>query len=272
MDVFVINLDRSPDRWQDLRRRASAAGFHPIRFRATDGHALPPAEIARLRALQSGRYPALAAAELGCLLSHRALWQAHLTSARDWALILEDDAHFAGLAPLLTDSDWIPADADIVKCEAFPEKARLGPTCETTCATTRAGVTLARLKGRYHGTAGYFLSRRGAAKLLALSQTRIEAVDRLVFDLALRGRDRCRIYQTNPAPVIQDMFLRSAERRGFASTLESERTPKPASRRWQRLRRSLDLRRLAPILCRLTSRDRIKRVRYRADPTETRNT
>lgn len=268
MDVFVISLDRSTDRWTDLARRASAAGFHPIRFPATDGHALPPAEIARLRALQSGRYPALSPAELGCLLSHRALWQAHLDCPRAWALILEDDAHFSGLAPLLADPDWIPPDADIVKCEAFPERARLGPRR----ASPRARATLARLKGRYHGTAGYFLSRRGAAKLLALCQTRIEAVDRLVFDIALRGPDRCTIYQTDPAPVIQDTFLRSAERRGFASTLESERTPKQASRRFQRLRRALDLRRLAPLLCRLTSRDRIRRVRYGADPTEARNT
>lgn len=269
MDVFVINLDRSPERWHDLSTRAKAAGFQPVRFAAIDGQDLPAADLARLRALQSGSYPALGARELGCFLSHHALWQAHLASGKNWVLILEDDVHFSGLAPLLDHTHWLPEDADLVKCEAFPEKARLGPPRDAvpTDAAPR-GMALARLRGRYHGTGGYFLSRRGAAKLLALATSRVEAVDRLIFDIALRGQ-ACVIYQTIPAPVIQDAFLRGPGKRGYASTLDAERTPQPVpsptSPRWQRLRQKPDLRRLAPLLCRLTSRDRIMRVRYHGD-------
>lgn len=269
MDVFVINLDRSTERWHDLSTRAKAAGFQPVRFAAIDGQDLPAADLARLRALQSGSYPVLSAGELGCFLSHRALWQAHLASGKDWALILEDDVHFSGLAPLLDHARWLPEDADLVKCEAFPEKARLGPPRDAALTDAAPkGIALVRLRGRYHGTGGYFLSRRGAAKLLALAERRVEAVDRLIFDIALRGQ-ACVIYQTIPAPVIQDAFLRGPGKRGYASTLDAERTLRPAPAavrpRWQRLRQKLDLRRLAPLLCRLTSRDRITRVRYQGE-------
>lgn len=267
MDVFVINLDRSADRWTDLSTRANAAGFQPVRFPAIDGQTLPQAEIARLNSLQTGTRPLLGAGEIGCFLSHRALWQRLLDRPADWMLVLEDDVHFHNLAPLLADSSWLPADADFVKCETLRRKVRLGPL-----RGGAAGIRLARLQSQHLGTGGYFLSRRGAENLLGQSQTLCEAVDQFMFNEDIAGPRRFTIYQTIPALVVQDIHLSGARKRNFASTLDADRLLRPSkslptlAKLWRESKRLVDLRPLfAPLICRLTSKDRIRRVPFGGD-------
>lgn len=268
MDVFVISLDRSLDRWKDLEKRAKSAGFNPIRFPAVDGTQLPASEIARLTALQTGSLPRLGPGEVACFLSHRALWQQFLKGTDDWVLILEDDVHFHRLTPLIQDTGWIPPDAEIVKCETYRRQARLGPTA----SITPNGIRLARLQSKHLGTAGYILSRSGAEKLVDLTEGLCEAVDQILFDPDIAGPGRFVIYQLDPAPVIQDVLLRSAAKRNFASTLSAERGGRPnkklspAAKFWREFKRLFEFRRhFAPLVCRLTSRDRIIRVTYCGD-------
>jgi glycosyl transferase family 25 len=182
-------------------------------------------------------------------------------------LVLEDDVHFHGLAPLLADTGWMPADADIIKCETLRRKVRLGPLQDGVAATR-----LARLRSRHLGTGGYFVSRRGAAKLLRQSETLCEAVDQFMFNDDIAGQGRFVIYQTMPAPVVQDANLRAAHRRNYASTLDAERGARPSkslsplAKLWREAKRLADLRPLlAPLVCRLTSKDRIIRIPFGGD-------
>ncbi len=101
--TYVINLDRSPERWAHAQRVTTLAGFaNVIRFPGVDGASLGEAGVAALQRsglLATG--PSLFDArfrdgEMGCALSH-----AHVLRdiiARGWrtALILEDDVQLAG--------------------------------------------------------------------------------------------------------------------------------------------------------------------------------
>src|ERR1700722_12989266 len=91
--VFVINLETSAD-----RRTAMAARLDPLQinysfFKATDGRALKieavPAYAQTRRRLFFGHD--LTPGEIGCLLSHRAVYQHIVDNDIERAIILEDD-------------------------------------------------------------------------------------------------------------------------------------------------------------------------------------
>lgn len=101
--TYVINLDRSPDRWahaQEVCRRAGLTNV--IRFRGVDGRQLTDDAVTDLQKrglLATGDWAFDAACktgELGCALSHATLIEEIVTRGWRNALILEDDVDLAG--------------------------------------------------------------------------------------------------------------------------------------------------------------------------------
>lgn len=94
--AWFINLDRATGRRADMEARIAALGLPVTRFAAIDGKADPGAiagavdEAAFRRNM--GRAPL--AAEVGCYLSHLAVWQRFVDSGTPVALVLEDDVVF----------------------------------------------------------------------------------------------------------------------------------------------------------------------------------
>lgn len=98
--VFVINLDRRPDRYNQTITRIRAAGFQNItRYQAVD--AACPQELADAWAAHGN--PMLDDTDLdfvinngqqGCLLSHLGVWQLMMTHNIQQAVIFEDDVMF----------------------------------------------------------------------------------------------------------------------------------------------------------------------------------
>jgi len=216
LPVMVVNLDRSPDRWLDLQARASAVGITCQRISAVDGKQIKDPIRQILLSQRSGKLP-LGPGEMGCFLSHRTVWQ-HVVDAGSWCLVLEDDAHFSGLERLLQDSAWLPPDADIVKCETVRQIVRMESE-----AVRVDGWTVRRLLSHHGGTAGYFISPKGAARLLDLTQSACDAVDHLMFHPDFGCALHLTIYQLDPAPVIQDYLIAGSASRRFASTLDLDR-------------------------------------------------
>ena len=69
--VFLINLDRNPERLETARAALAPVGIVPERVAAVDGRALPPGQLAQIEAaamVAIGR--ALSPGEVGCFLSH----------------------------------------------------------------------------------------------------------------------------------------------------------------------------------------------------------
>ena len=118
--TYVINLDRSPDRWAALSADAARAGLDPIRVPAVDGKAVPPAErtlldVAGFRKLH-GKEPF--PGEFGCYASHVLAIRTFIEDDADIALILEDDCvpHddiVAAVGALASVDDW-----DMVKLKS----------------------------------------------------------------------------------------------------------------------------------------------------------
>ena len=124
LPVFVINLDRRPDRWAAISGNLGALGIVPQRIRATDADRV------------MGAIPDdLSFSQAACRESHFAALDAFLQTGAPAALILEDDAELAPpVCGLLASADWWPAAAHVVKLGGCGEPALLGrPVGRTPC-------------------------------------------------------------------------------------------------------------------------------------------
>ena len=91
--IYVINLDRSLDRWDRMRAQAVQHGLNIVRIAAVDGQAL--GEGARLdvapRRFFSHNGRSILPGEYGCYGSHLIALKAFVDSGDAMALIIEDD-------------------------------------------------------------------------------------------------------------------------------------------------------------------------------------
>ncbi len=84
--VYLINLDRSPDRLASVQQRAAELGLEFIRVSGVDG------AVDKLQpVLQHRYYRPLTPAEVGCYSSHIKTLEEFLKTDYNYAIILEDD-------------------------------------------------------------------------------------------------------------------------------------------------------------------------------------
>lgn len=93
LPIFLINLDKRADRLAYVSEQLTTLGLTFRRFAAIDGSLLSMDsqtlfDVPRF-ILEQKKRPVIG--EVGCALSHRALWQTMLDEHLDYALILEDD-------------------------------------------------------------------------------------------------------------------------------------------------------------------------------------
>jgi glycosyl transferase, family 25 len=188
MKVYLINLDRHPDRLAHMRNQLDTIAFE--RIAAIDGSSQPPTAKGLTRF------------ELACLESHKVAWRRFLAGPEAYACFLEDDLHiWPGFAALAGRETWIPADAHSIKLDTYLQAVELG---EKRAAF--GGRELARLHSRHQSSAAYILSREGAARYLELTAANSLPADYSLFPDHPR-RAGLLIYQLLPAIAIQDHLL-----------------------------------------------------------------
>ena len=230
MKIFLINLDRRPDRLRHMTEILDGLGLPFTRVSAVDGMRLPTGEVRRWGNLLPGA--------TACFLSHRDCWKRVVDETLPCAVVLEDDLHLApDAASVLCQGDWIPAEADVVKLETRLCRARI----DKAVAAVISGRSLHRLRSSHMGTGGYIVTRKGAEKLLSLSQ-RLEApVDHFMFNSALPSATSLTTFQLVPAVCVQDAYIGQPSKvLGIESDLLDERPPvKPQGLRklWRELKR-----------------------------------
>ena len=99
--------------------------------------------------------------QVGCYLSHRALWQVCVTTGKP-IVVAEDDATPAHVARRLADALQAPADAGVVTMSMFPYPfsiLRASDASEQRCRPVKS----------FCGTAMYYVTPKGASVLLAHS-------------------------------------------------------------------------------------------------------
>jgi glycosyl transferase family 25 len=94
---YIINLDRSPERYNHVAPKIESLGYQTIRIPAIDGANLSEKELLDSTNFTSfkiftGVYPKRGT--IGCSLSHFNSWKRFLESDNEFAVIFEDDVDF----------------------------------------------------------------------------------------------------------------------------------------------------------------------------------
>ncbi len=217
--IFLVNLDRHPERLSYMRGVLHDLGLDFERISAVDWRQLP-GEIAP----EGGR---VTAGEIACAQSHFRCWQRLLATGDEQALILEDDVLISPLLrPVLAEADGFPRDAHLIRFETRRYDVELANHGHDVGRMLK----LQRIYSAHPGTAGYVITRRGAVHLLAQRWPEL-AVDDAIFEPKSPLFRHLVIYQANPGLVIQlDVWKRDGIPPHFRSDLEPERERLVATR------------------------------------------
>lgn len=166
LPIFVITLPEAKQRQNMLRERLDGFGLSFNFFDAVDGryfdvlnHPLYNSQK-RLKSFHQD----LNGGELGCLLSHRSLYEKICNERIPKALILEDDVifhdDFGRVLPLC--AEYIP-EYDLIRFLGGPKVARLKQKIRDNIDQT---YTINRLYSSPGGAHAYLISQKGARILL----------------------------------------------------------------------------------------------------------
>lgn len=202
MKCLLINLDRSPDRLAHMTAEFDRIGIAFERIAAVDGRSHPELEQQPQHPLYGTRR--LLSSEIACLHSHRACWSILAQDKARYGAVFEDDVVFSAAAgPLLSDSGWIPADADVVKLETYFKRTLI----HRRGISAGHGFSAYRLYKNHPGTGGYIISRQAARDLLEATEKINVTADDLIFTPAFPTSSSKKIYQLVPALCAQDQFV-----------------------------------------------------------------
>jgi glycosyl transferase family 25 len=197
IDIYVINLDRHPDRLLHMKNMLGENGF--TRIAAVDGLELADAEPKLPDA--PGSFEHLTRFERGCIISHQKSWVAFLKTDADYACILEDDVAVSEeFTDVIYNDNYITNTYHIIKIETARQKVLTVPG-----GTVRQGRRLVPLYSLHFGSAGYIISRQGAEKLIRYGQRPDVPIDLFLFrrPSTVPGLN---ITQMEPALCVQQRF------------------------------------------------------------------
>jgi glycosyl transferase family 25 len=182
MDIYLINLDRRPDRLATMQQEAARAGLTLTRLAALDAATAGPGALDGWFA-PSGPLGPLPLGDRCCTLSHRRAWEALVASGAPHGVVLEDDVRLSpGAGPLLQAEGWLPPSLDLLKLEHYgPKGQRVLIRTPVTGVAGHQGLAMARMASKHTGAAAYLLSRRAAQRLLAVTRFNLP-VDHLLFN------------------------------------------------------------------------------------------
>ena len=200
LPLVFVNLERDAERRERLGRQLRASGLDGTRLPAVWWADLPPE---RQNALYSGTlnarqyYKPLLPGEKGCYASHIAAWQLLLQGDAPALVVLEDDVRLLpGFGEVVDAIASLQEPWDMVKLIGRAhEKVR-------SARPLARRFSLVRYRRIPSTTAGYVVSRAGAARLLATRRPFGRPVD---VDLRFWWEsDDLRILGVVPSPIALD--------------------------------------------------------------------
>ncbi|MEO8549291.1 MAG: glycosyltransferase family 25 protein [Kofleriaceae bacterium] len=171
---YCINLPRRRDRWRRMIRRFRALDMTVERFSAIDGYAINVDEVSpQLLALQydstanaawdplvsPGIMCRLTPGEVGCTLSHIAVWDELLSRRERYAIVLEDDVDMSSRFPAF-------ANEVVERLRAW-DLIYFGYQTVAGDPAFHSSKELARPRYLF-GTYAYAISRSGAERIMSL--------------------------------------------------------------------------------------------------------
>ena len=192
--IVFINLDRAVERRRFMEAQGERLGLGFERAAAVEASGIPDDTAARLG--RSWERP-LTRQELGCFLSHHALW-GEIAAGSEPVLVLEDDVMLSPRLPSLLDQVAGLAGVDLLNLENFERRRFL--TGERR--KLRDGLSLLGVARDKSGSAAYLLWPAGARKLLRRAERGAAPVDAF-----LHGLKALASFQVEPALAMQVHLL-----------------------------------------------------------------
>lgn len=169
MHIYVINLARSVARRKHMSEKLAEAEATVEYLDAVEGSTIDRAMFPMAEGLSSG--------EVGCYLSHVSAWRRLSESRHRSALILEDDVVVGSeINDLCNAFSRLPFKADLIRVSSLKKVTGMQ-------AWPLGPYRLLIADMHPSGSQGYWLSREGAVKLLALIGTPARELDKAL--------DRC---------------------------------------------------------------------------------
>ena len=192
LPVYVINLDRRPDRLATITGDLDRLGTSFERVAAIDARCIE----------YNGP---LTKGEAACARSHFVALRLYLDTGHDAAMILEDDVTLSSdIKTLLAGTDWWPHQASLFKLDNPAEKRRKR-IMGRACGQTPTGRSLHPVMLRQTGAGAYLVNRYAALWILEEGWLLTLPIDRILFDLRLSETARAlRPLQVLPAMAIHD--------------------------------------------------------------------
>ncbi|MCP4781609.1 MAG: glycosyltransferase family 25 protein [Hyphomicrobium sp.] len=219
--VFIINLDRSPDRLAFMQAQAERLNFNFERVRGVNGTRGLPKWLAPQFVSETGEILSkMSSGEVGCYASHLIALSRMVDRKIGPVIVLEDD--------VTLDTDFFTtAEAAILAAPEGWDLIHLSTRFKNPCFTVaelngdRRLVRHSRLPA---GSAAYAISISGASKLLA------SKVRKHPFDMEFRYAwiADLDIFGVHPAPAVDGAFLVSTIEAPWRTKLKSNR------RYWER--------------------------------------
>lgn len=188
--IWVLNLDRSADRWANISEQAKRQGIVLHRWASTDGAAVGLAALIERGTIAANADfidLANAASIAGLCDSSVSLWQHLIGSDQEWFILLEDDVVLPNNFTQLIEQAWhsLPSDAEVVLlgCD-FWQRATTHLDAQRLYQSIQPfKLPFWKVTGRVGGTFAYAVNRAGLAKLLSQAPFH-HAVDYFPYNLS----------------------------------------------------------------------------------------
>jgi len=216
-ETHCINLIRRLDKKKFIADQFDNVSFNLKFFSAVDGATLNLEQLIKQGRLAPdnrdlGTRNKLTPAQIGVYLSHYELWKEALNSSNKITFILEDDAFLdCEVATLQKVIHYIPEDADIFFINHRKNKKQ------------HINPYISKFVGRFWGLTAYFVTKKGAEKLLQLTVPIHMSVDDMVSQLNEKGLINC--YCSRQELVIECSNAKDSKNFRFASDIQ-DRTEK----------------------------------------------
>jgi len=216
MRSYIINLERSPDRLNDMIAQFADKNVSYERVVAIDGKAY------------QGRYlnnsychimnVPLTVNEIACFLSHRLCWEKIACGADTHGVIFEDDVLISsgGWEILAECPAWLN-NVDLLKIETFFAHVFFNRKRKRVSSK----FSLLKANSIHPGGAGYILSRNAAADLIQATEDFLPcAVDNFLFDIRFYPKNNKKVYHLSPAICVQTRLIAYKEK--HKSTIDAD--------------------------------------------------
>lgn len=210
--VFVINLERSPERLKKVTENLTREGLSFERIPAVDGGNVTKRVRRENATFLCANF--CTNGQFGCGVSHMNVWRRMVRDGIGSALILEDDARIVDGFRAKMDALWaeIPNDFDIVYvgclvgCDAMGNDSLLSNLFTGLAPTTQLGNVWKRVSKHVFvpklalGTHCYIVSQKGVRKLLASTDGKVNGH----IDFQIQGHaNKLKMYALQPKLAFQ---------------------------------------------------------------------